>query len=298
MPRNIIAKIGFFSILAAVAAFPMPAAAADDAARTRDILAGIKPDPELASLVPANYKQGFVDVHLFDGAPLSFVMADGVATGIEVDLVRAISKLLDVNVTFQAAKLEALIPGLQAGRYQTASIGMTSTKAREALVDMTSYSKYGQGITVKKGSPEVKYATSCGVRVAVLNGTVQHNVLVPKISADCKAAGKEGVIINVFPDPSALFLAVMSGRVDAAMMNDATIAYFVDQSNGELVISDAGYSSERKAIMIGKDTGLSDAFLQALKKLYEDGTTAAILAAWGLKDVAVEPRLNAATAGE
>lgn len=268
--------------------------------RAASILAKVQADPALAATVPEKYrKNGFVDVHIPDGPPMGFVpAAGGESAGSDVDVIRAIAKVLDLKVTFTVAGFDALIPGLQSGRYDTGSVGLSDTAAREKIMDLLRWVQYGQGIGTMKGGRAVTFDDACGASFGVLNGSAAQKYIEGELAGKCDADGKPKPTVSIFPNPPAMMLAVSSGRVDAAMTTGAVVAYYVGNSNGALTVSDNGLHPEFRAIMVGKETGLSDPFLAAMKKLYADGVLDQILTIWNMDAKAVEPAKNAFLAAE
>jgi polar amino acid transport system substrate-binding protein len=223
---------------------------------------------------------------------MSYKGEDGKPTGIEPTIVLAVGKVLGLEIEFQPAGTDAAVAGLQSRRYDMAVGSYISNKPRLQYADIVSYAKYGQGIATGPKNRSLTFETLCGHSVAVAKGNVQQTVMVPELNKKCQSEGKAALDEKVFPEESAIFLAVLSGRVEAALLNEITIRYHAVQSDGRLVLAQGGYSTAPRGILIQKN-GLSDAVLRAIQDLGKDGTLAAIFDSAGLSAVAIaSPELN------
>jgi polar amino acid transport system substrate-binding protein len=288
--------LGSAVIVNSVQAMPLPvvpALHASSAAQAAS-LDKVKKDPEAIKLLPAEYRQSKKVIVGFDPVipPMSYKGADGKPAGVEPAIVAAVAKVLDLKVEFLPASTDAAVAGLQSHRYDMAVGSYISNKPRQQYADIISYAKYGQGVATAPKNKSLTFETLCGHSVAVAKGNVQQTVMVPALTAKCKTAGQPALDEKVFPEESAIFLAVLSGRVDAALLNEVTIRYHAAQSKGRLVLAEGGYSTAPRGILIQKN-GLADAVLRAIRDLASNGTLAQIFADAGLSAVAIsQPELN------
>src|SRR6185437_3879165 len=69
-------------------------------------------------------------------APNEFLASDGhTIIGMDPDLVTALAETMGLKAKFNDAQFEAIIPGIQAGRYDMGASSFTDTKEREEKVD-------------------------------------------------------------------------------------------------------------------------------------------------------------------
>lgn len=249
--------------------------------------------------LPAKYKQQGVLTIAADAtyAPMEFIAKDGkTVIGADVDLGQAIGKKLGVKVKFVNAGFDTIIPALQSGKYDMSMSSFTITKKREEVVDFVSYLTAGTSFYVKaKGGPTVDaLANLCGMSVAVEKGTVQADDAA-KQNGECKAAGKKGVDVQVYPDQNGANLAVASGRAQVGMADSPVAAWIVKESHGQFKLTGKPYNSAPYGIAMPKNSGLAEPVLQAVKAIMADGEYERILKKWGIEQGAItNPEINPA----
>jgi len=283
------ALIGTFSVISATAqttsqSTSPPAISLDKIQQNQAAIAAL----------PTEYRQSGKLAVIFDPVipPMSFKGEDGQPAGAEPAIVRAVAKSLGLTVDFSAGGTDAAVAGLQSRRYDMAIGSYISNKQRLQYADIISYLKYGQGIATAPKNRNLTFETLCGRSVAVAKGNVQQTVMVPELSKKCQSEGKPVLDEKVFPEESAIFLAVMSGRVDAALLNEVTIRYHADRADGRLVLAQGGYSTAPRGILVQKN-GLAQAVFRAISDLAKDGTLIKIFENVGLGAVAIAtPELN------
>jgi polar amino acid transport system substrate-binding protein len=231
-------------------------------------------------------------------APNEFIAPDGrTIEGADVDLAKALATVMGLKAKVVNATFDSIIPGIAGKKYDLGMSSFTDTKVREKVVDFVTYFSAGTSFFTKaQGGPAVTaLAGLCGEKVAVEKGTTQSDDAAAQ-DKRCRAAGKPGATVLVFPDQNAANLALASGRATIGMADSPVAAYQVKQSKGQLKLSGDSYGTAPYGIAIPKRSGLEDAVLAGLKTLMDDGTYAAILKKWGVQDGAIDsPAINAAT---
>ena len=133
-----------------------------------------------------------------------------------------------------------------------------------------------------QGGPNIQsLADLCGETVAVERGTTQQADATAQ-GKKCKAAGKPGVTVSVFPDQNGANLALSSGRADVVMADSPPAAYAVEQSNGKFKLTGKQYGTAAYGIAMPKNSGLAKPVQSAVKELIADGTYKRIFTYWGL----------------
>lgn len=224
-------------------------------------------------------------------APNEFIKPGGKdIVGMDVDLGKAIGEKLGLQVKFQNATFDAIIPGLAAGKYDLGMSSFTDTKEREQTVDFVTYFSAGTSFFVNaEGGPDVKTLEDlCDKKVAVQKGTTQAD--------DAQAQAKKcKVDVLVFPDQNGANLALKSGRAEVSMADSPVAAYQVKQSGGAFKLTGEPYGTAPYGIAIPKDSGLAEPVLEAVKALIADGSYLKILETWGVQDGAItDPVINGA----
>src|ERR1700728_2687346 len=77
-------------------------------------------------------------------APNEFIAPDGhTIIGMDPDMVKALGEVMGLKVNMINASFEAIIPGIEAGRYDLGASSFTDTKEREKVVDFVDYHDRG-----------------------------------------------------------------------------------------------------------------------------------------------------------
>jgi polar amino acid transport system substrate-binding protein len=232
-------------------------------------------------------------------APIEFLdESTNEPAGLDIDLGNAIGEVLGVEVVFENAAFDGLIPALDAERYDALMSAMTVNPTRSEQVDFIEYFTAGSGIVVVPGNPEgiASIEDLCGHTVAVQEGTVQAEYLEGTEaepggqSQACTDAGNEAITILKFPTNPEAVQAVLAGQADANMADYPVAAYSVQQNEGEIeLITGYQFDEGNYGIALRKDsTALRDVIEQALDQVIADGTYGDILAEWGLEAGALE----------
>jgi polar amino acid transport system substrate-binding protein len=253
----------------------------------------------IAAQVPAAIKsKGTLTVAMeAQYAPNEFIAPDGhTIIGMDADLVKALGETMGLKTSTVNAQFEAIIPGLQAGRYDLGASSFTDTKEREKKVDFVDYYNAGISFYAKSSAnPGVEGVKDlCGKTVAVEKGTVEQEEA-EKQSKTCSKEGKKAVTALSFPGQNAVNLAIVSGRAELAMADSPVVAYQIKQAGGQFKLVGKSYSFAPYGLAIPKTTGMTKPILAALKELIANGKYKAILEKWGIQSGAItEPKTNGA----
>jgi polar amino acid transport system substrate-binding protein len=246
----------------------------------------VSTDQKVAAEVPSAIKSKGTLTVAADAtyAPNEFIASDGhTIIGMDADLAKALAQAMGLDFQMKNVTFDAIIPGLAANKYDLGMSSFTITKEREKTVDFVSYAQAGTSFYTKaEGGPTVNsLADLCGETVAAERGTTQEADATAQ-DKKCKAQGKPGVDVSVFPDQNGVNLALSSGRADVAMADSPPAAYAVEQSNGQFKIGGSQYGVAAYGIAMPQGTGLTKPVLDALKAVMADGTYKRIFDYWGL----------------
>jgi polar amino acid transport system substrate-binding protein len=256
-------------------------------------------DQALAAKVPDSIKADGKIVIGTDSsyAPNEFLDTDGkTVIGFDVDLFDAVAAKLGVKTEWQSAVFDAIIPGINSGKYEMGISSFTINDERKKQVNMVSYFNAGTQWGTKKGNPSgIQPDNACGKKVAVQTNTVQDTDDVSSTRQQkCKSEGKPAITIDRYQRQDQATAAVVSGKDDAMLADSPVIAYAVKQTNGQLELLGDIYDAAPYGYVIKKEqTDFAEAVAGALKALISDGTYKTILTKWGVDAGAIDnPTVN------
>jgi polar amino acid transport system substrate-binding protein len=254
----------------------------------------------LRSEVPSQFRGGLVAASQADIPPFNFVDDAGNQSGLDGDLVDAISKELGVKITLNRVTFENLILGLDSGKYDFVA-DTTVTTPREQKYDMVAYLD-GSDSTATLASAKALGSDEtalCGVSTAIVTGEVTGPYVTSTLDPKCTAAGKQPVEAHEYKDFSSAILALKSKSVDAGLLDTATLGYFLKSGNGDdvkvngpkqLIVSPGAYS-----FLKAQDGKLAAVVQKAVQRMIASGEYSKIFKKYGLSDLGVEktgPVLN------
>jgi polar amino acid transport system substrate-binding protein len=229
-------------------------------------------------------------------APNEFLDTDGkTVIGWDVDLFNAVAAKLGLKTEWQSATFDAIIPGVQSGKYEMGISSFTINDERKQQVNMISYFSAGTQWGTKKGNPTgIQPDNACGKKVAVQTNTVQDTEDLPKRDEACKAAGNPALTVDRYQRQDQATAAVVSGKDDAMLADSPVLAYAVKQTNGQLELLGDIYDAAPYGYVIEKDqTEFAQAIADAVAALITDGTYKTILGKWGVEAGAIDdPGVN------
>lgn len=199
----------------------------------------------------------------------------GEPTGIDVEIAKAIAAKLGYEVDVKDIDFGAIVPAIQAGKYDFAAAGMTVTEERKQMVDFTdTYATAVQVVIVPEDSTfESIYDivdANGSVKIAVQQDTTGDIYT----SDEFESAGKGTV--ERFKSGADAVLALTSGKVDCVVIDSEPAKNFVAVNEGLKILASA-YAEEEYAMAFPKGSELFADFNAALAELIADGTVANIV---------------------
>jgi polar amino acid transport system substrate-binding protein len=209
--------------------------------------------------------------------------------GFDADLGAALGQVLGVKFEFQNTNFDGIIGGLDAGRYDLSLTSMIDRKSRQTTADFIDYLNSGVTFMVKKGNPEgLKDKLDLCGKSAAVEKSATGDLSVDDITKECTAAGKPAVKKQPFPDQASAVQALQSGRADAVVALDLTLAYNVKQAPTAFEVPAKPFGTLPVGIPVPKKSPeLRDAVRAALLKVIESGTYDQLLAKWNLQNQAL-----------
>ena len=199
-----------------------------------------------------------------ESPPYAYKEGDKVV-GIDADVAQAIADKLGMKLEIVDTKFDAIIPGVQSGKYDMGMAGMTVTPEREQSVAFSdSYATGIQSIIVKQGS-DIKSVDDLSekTKIGVQLGT----------TGDIYAKDDFGdEAVQEFDKGADAVQALLAGKIDCVIIDNEPAKSFVASNDG-LEILNTSYAEEEYAICFKKDnTELQTKVNGALKELIADGT--------------------------
>lgn len=253
-------------------------------------VSGIESVDSIAALVPQEIRDSgkLVIGASIDYAPAEFRADDlQTAIGYDVDLGKALGRVLDLETEVSAADFASILPGI-GSKYDVGISSFTITEERTANYTMISYISVGSSFAVKAGN-EAGFDPDdvCGRTIAVQTGTYQEEALTT-LSGECADGGLEDVDILKFASQADVTTNVAGGKAEAMYADSTVSEYSVALTEGQLEVVGGVRESEPQGIVLpADDAELTEAVQQAMQHLMDDGTWAEILEAWGPKDAAL-----------
>jgi polar amino acid transport system substrate-binding protein len=221
------------------------------------------------TLPPEETRPDAVTLGVFEYRPYAYKDDSGELTGEVVEIVRAICDELGSKLTVQVMPYEAVVPAVAAGRADV--VGGLSIRARNcASLDFTVPDHVSlTALVVPQGNPKgLSTLTDVVTKKARLG--VMANSLEVTMAQEAGVAG-----IQQFPTTDEMLAAVKAKKVDCATYDDITLRDILSRETGlELRPPfEAPGGSPRYGFGFAKggDTGLRDAFDEALTRMHDNG---------------------------
>jgi polar amino acid transport system substrate-binding protein len=257
--------------------------AAGGSAGAASYYGNVKVVASLHAAVPAKFDKSGVKVAVFNDWPPDEFIQNGKLVGWSVDLAHAIGTELGVKFTYVPTSFDAVLPGLQNGRFDLGFASFGSTPQRLAALNFIPERSDGTAYASLKSSNMnvAKLADLCGKSVAELTGAYDYTYLTGVSQTTCVANGQAAITLTQFPTQAAAQLAVTSGRVQLVAAGSATLNYWAKQT-GTIAVSSLIANAVYNCIGVKKNSMLGPLTAKALQDLITSGVYAKIMAHWGL----------------
>ncbi|WP_313557022.1 ABC transporter substrate-binding protein [Agrobacterium cavarae] len=215
--------------------------------------------------------------------PMQFVDSTGELKGMRVELGKEIAKRLCLTPEYVRIEFSAMIPGLQAGRWDMINTGIFFTKERAAIMQMIPYEDQAISVSVATSNTTVKDKDGLdGLRVGVELGGFEETKT-RALDAELKAAGKTGLVIQTFDNFALAFQALRAGQVEGVVSIDGVAKEY--DSRGDFRRAVSGLYPAPVAVAF-KNTKLADAVSGVLKDMKTDGSLGKLFDSYGLPMIA------------
>lgn len=204
--------------------------------------------------------------------PFEYLEGDKIV-GAEVEMAEAIAAKMGRTLEITNMDFDAALTGAATGKYDVAISGVTATDERRLNMGFSDdYYKASQAIIVNAES-EIKAAADLeGKTVSCQEGTTGEQYLLDN-----------NYNVQSFKTGAEAITALVAGKVDAVVIDDAVAKALSASQDGKTVVLDEAMTEEAYAIVtkLGNDELIAE-INAALAELKADGTLAAIFAKYDL----------------
>jgi ABC-type amino acid transport substrate-binding protein len=209
--------------------------------------------------------------------PMEFQDDDGKVIGLDVDLARAIAKILKVEVEFIVMPWDGILAGLQSNRYDIIMSAMNITDERKQQVNFVPYIMMGQVFVTKKpAKPIMSEKELAGKVIAVQADTTSFTAV-----EGFQKSGIKIKEIKAFKGATEAFSALKSNQGEAIVIDEAVGLYYAGLDQKTFQVSGQAMKPEPIGIAVRKsDTKLLKALESAVKTIKDNGTFNKIYMQW------------------
>jgi polar amino acid transport system substrate-binding protein len=212
--------------------------------------------------------------------PMQFVDSSGVLKGMRITLGDEIARRLCLKPEYIKIEFSAMVPGLQAGRWDVINTGIFWTEERAKLMQMIQYEAQAMSVSVPKGNPLKisKPEDLAGRTVGVELGGFEERKL-KELDESLKAKGLKPMNIRTFDNFATAYQALRAGQTEASVSIDSTAADFAKRGEFDRAIS--GMFATPVALAV-KSPALANAIVAVFNDMQKDGSYARLMAEYGL----------------
>lgn len=269
-------------------------------------LAGLLGSPALANEeLETRLSSGTLTIGIHNRSPWGFRNAEGEVIGFHPDLVRAALEPLGLEeVNFVVSEFGALIPGLNANRFDMIASGVAITPERCGQVIFSEPDlSVGDGLIVAGGNPKNIHSFTDVIEnqdLVIASGRGTQN------TAHAQEAGVPEAQLLLLPETNDIVSAVIAGRADAGLMSVQSVIGFLADPNVAargleraepfegLVYEDGTPAALHTAVAFRPgDEPLRDAYNQRLTELMESGQHREIMERYGFGESELPPERTA-----
>ncbi|MFK0333706.1 ABC transporter substrate-binding protein [Rhizobium sp. NPDC090275] len=216
--------------------------------------------------------------------PLQFVDSSGELKGMRVELGAEIAKRLCLQPEYVRIEFSAMVPGLQAGRWDMINTGIFFTEERAKIMQMIPYEDQAISVSIAPNSDK-KVATKddlAGMTIGVEIGGFEETKT-RLLDKELRDAGKEGLTIQTFDNFALAYQSLRAGQVQAVVSIDAVAKEY--DSRGDFKRALSGLYPAPVSVAF-KSTVVADAVSATLKEMKTDGSLKALFDKYGMPMVA------------
>lgn len=214
--------------------------------------------------------------------PLQYISTDGALKGMRVELGEEIAKRLCLTPEYVRIEFSAMIPGLQAGRWDMINTGIFITPERASMMSMIAYELQAISVSVPTGVEDVTVADDLAGKVVAVEIGGFEETKTKELSADLEARGLEPMDIRTFDNFALAYQALRAGQVDAVVSIDGVAKEY--DTRGDFHRAVSGLFPTPVALAM-QNPELADAVVAVLAEMKADGSYDALFEQYGVSPV-------------
>lgn len=212
--------------------------------------------------------------------PMQFVDSAGVLKGMRITLGDELAKRLCLKPEYIRIEFSAMVPGLQAERWDMINTGIFWTEERSKLMQMIQYEAQAISISVGSGNPLkiTKPEDLAGRSVGVELGGFEERKI-KELDEALTAKGLRPMNIRTFDNFATAYQALRAGQTDATVTIDSTGAEYAKRGEFDRALS--GLFPTPVALAF-KNSTLANAVVEVFNDMQKDGSYEKLLTEYGL----------------
>ena len=272
---SLVAAVALVGVLVAVGSQARSGLAAQVATPSPELLADIGDDGTLTECLDPSFP------------PMEYFENQDAETpiGFDVDLVTEIGRRLGVEVDLVETEFTGLLPGLEAERCDVIASGIYLTAERlQTFAAQPYYDSSVILLTLADNDEIAAPQDLSGKTIAVQSGTNYINIM-EALNEELRAAGRDEVNIQTYPDQTDAVQQLIVGRADATITQDTEAAFRETAQPGQFRIAYTYPDPETFGIYYRPDAAALGAALKStVEAMRDDGTLAALALKWNLPE--------------
>lgn len=208
-----------------------------------------------------------------DNPPYEFIK-DGEVVGLDIDIIKAIGKVLGKKIIIKNMDFPGLLPALTTGTVDAVIAGITVTEERRNKVDFTrGYVSTAMEIMFKEGENYKKIEDFSEKNIGVQTGTTW------EMYARSLKERFPRLEITSLPNNIILVESIKNGNIDAVIMEEVQVIKFKKNNEGltSFLLED---TQGEFAIATQKGSGLAERINRAIDQLQLEGKLYPIKTKW------------------
>lgn len=212
--------------------------------------------------------------------PMQFVDSNGDLQGMRITLGNEVAERLCLEPDYIRIEFSAMIPGLQAGRWDVINTGIFWTEERAGIMQMVPYESQAISISVPAGNPDgvSEVEDLAGKTVGVEIGGFEE-AKVKLLAEELAAKGLPELKVLTFDNFATAYQALRAGQTDATVSIDSTAAEFAARGEFDRAIS--GLFATPVALAMANEE-LANAIVEVMNEMRDDGSYQALLDEYGV----------------
>ncbi|HHX36162.1 MAG TPA: transporter substrate-binding domain-containing protein [Gammaproteobacteria bacterium] len=201
--------------------------------------------------------------------------ATGEMIGFDMDILAEVAKRAGFEYDLKTMDFNGIIPALQTRNVDIALAGITITEARAKIVDFSDpYYDSGLRILVRANNDEVNAVEDLkGLKVGTKIGSTSYDFLTEKLGEDSA--------VTPYPGSSDMYMALMSGAIDAVFYDAPNVGYFSStKGKGRTKTIGPLYEGQQYGIALVGGSPWVEKVNKALADIKTDGTYKTIYEKW------------------